>query len=248
MNPYLERPGVWVGFHNKLASELQTLLTQRLPAGYYAELGEEIYLRADDADDASSARPDVWIGAGVTRAQDPPHAQASNVAIAPEQATIDVAPDDELRLWHIDVRDDDGELVTAIEILSPTNKLPGNDRRAYMAKRRKLLRSDANLVEIDLLRNGPRMPLTPDVPSDYRFVVSRADRRPSADVWRFGIRDAMPLLPIPLRATDPEVVISLREALDRAYDGAGYAPRLYRSDPEPPLNADDLAWAKSLIA
>ena len=60
-------------------------------------------------------------------------------------------------------------LVTSIEILSPSNKrprTPGYD--LYLRKRQSLLLGDANLVEIDLLRGGSRMPmldLWPDSPS-----------------------------------------------------------------------------------
>ena len=59
-------------------------------------------------------------------------------------------------------------LVTSIEILSPSNKrprTPGYD--LYLRKRQSLLLGDANLVEIDLLRGGSRMPmldLWPDSP------------------------------------------------------------------------------------
>ena len=50
-------------------------------------------------------------------------------------------------------------VVTAIEILSPTNKLDSRGRSQYMAKRRKVLASATNLVEIDLLRAGEPMDL-----------------------------------------------------------------------------------------
>lgn len=50
------------------------------------------------------------------------------------------------------------QLVTAIEILSPTNKR-GEGRLEYLAKRRRLLLSTAHLMEIDLLRQGQRVPI-----------------------------------------------------------------------------------------
>src|SRR5881396_2152160 len=45
------------------------------------------------------------------------------------------------------------QLVTAIEVLSPTNKR-GDGRQEYLAKRRRILLSTAHLLEIDLLRQG----------------------------------------------------------------------------------------------
>src|SRR5262249_3184505 len=38
MDPYLEAPNLWPGFHNKFASELSTELNGPLPAPYYADL------------------------------------------------------------------------------------------------------------------------------------------------------------------------------------------------------------------
>lgn len=60
------------------------------------------------------------------------------------------------RLPHgtIEIRDvTNRELVTAIEVLSPTNKR-GDGYREYLDKRRRILSSMAHLMEIDLLRKG----------------------------------------------------------------------------------------------
>ena len=51
------------------------------------------------------------------------------------------------------------KLVTVIEVLSPTNKKTKDARAEYLEKRRDLIRSRVNLVEIDLLRAGEPMPL-----------------------------------------------------------------------------------------
>ena len=63
------------------------------------------------------------------------------------------------RVRYLEVRDREGrEVVTVIELLSPSNKRAGDDRESYLAKRRELLRSPAHLVEIDLLRGWTPMP------------------------------------------------------------------------------------------
>jgi Protein of unknown function (DUF4058) len=51
------------------------------------------------------------------------------------------------------------QLVTVLELLSPCNKRPGLDREQYLAKRQQLLASSVHLVELDLLRGGPRLPI-----------------------------------------------------------------------------------------
>src|SRR5208337_5364314 len=62
----------------------------------------------------------------------------------------DLPPEQDVeKVPFLEVRDRQGrELVTAIELLSPSNKRSGEDREQYLAKRRELLRSPAHLVEI----------------------------------------------------------------------------------------------------
>jgi hypothetical protein len=63
------------------------------------------------------------------------------------------------------------ELVTAIEILSPTNKR-ADGLEEYLSKRRHVLLSQAHLVEIDLLRKGRRVPMIGQLPDKPYFVLS----------------------------------------------------------------------------
>jgi len=50
------------------------------------------------------------------------------------------------------------QLVTAIEVLLPANKR-GEVRQEYLPKRGRLLQSSAHLLQIDLLRDGSRVPM-----------------------------------------------------------------------------------------
>src|SRR5207302_2445979 len=78
----------------------------------------------------------------------------------------------------LEIRDRDSrELITVVELLSPSNKYAGPDREQYLAKVRALQRTSVHLVEIDLLRGGPRMPWLDMQECDYCVVVSRADQR-----------------------------------------------------------------------
>src|SRR5690349_15900943 len=64
------------------------------------------------------------------------------------------------RLSHLEIRDrHNRQLVTVVELLSPSNKRAGPDRDQYLTKRGQLLASPVHFVEIDLLRGGPRLPL-----------------------------------------------------------------------------------------
>ena len=56
--------------------------------------------------------------------------------------------------------DPEVRLVTCIELLSPLNKRRGSEGwEQYLRNRNSLLLGSANLVEIDLLRGGQRLPM-----------------------------------------------------------------------------------------
>ena len=69
-----------------------------------------------------------------------------------------------------------------IEIIIPSNKLPGPDRRAYEAKQMEVLSNDANLIEIDLLCGGQRLLPYPELEAHdgpyTRMVDCETDPQP----------------------------------------------------------------------
>jgi hypothetical protein len=142
---------------------------------------------------------------------------------------------------------DKNEPITVIELLSPTNKYTGPDREQYLGKRRELLCSRTHFVEIDLLRGGPRMPPDNLPTCDYCAVVSRVENRPQAGVWPWRLRDPMPSIPIPLRASDPDARLDLKSVIDRVYDGGRYGAYIYSGLPEPRLSPGDSAWAAAFF-
>ena len=132
----------------------------------------------------------------------------------------------------LEVRDRQGrELVTAIELLSPSNKRSGEDREQYLAKRRELLRSPAHLVEIDLLRGWTPMPQEGRPECDYSVMVSRAEKRRAADFWPIRLRDRLPVIPIPLRPPDAAARVDLQEALHRAMTGPATSTSFIAASP-----------------
>ena len=136
-------------------------------------------------------------------------------------------------------------LVTAIEILSPVNKRPGRDGAdAYDRKRRELLRSEAHLVEIDLLRAGQRPALvTPQPAASYTMLLSRVERRPEVEIWPLSLRVRIPVVPVPLQKPDPDVALDVQTALEQVYRNARYDLRIdYGLPPTPDLSSEDAAW------
>lgn len=140
------------------------------------------------------------------------------------------------------------EVVTVIEILSPTNKRPGKGREAYKEKRREVLGSRTHLVEIDLLRGGEPMPVSGSVQGNYRILVSRGDRRPRAELYVFNLQNAIPTFSLPLRSQDVEPTIDLHSLLNLTSDRAGYGVVIdYNRGTVPALSEADATWVDALL-
>lgn len=127
---------------------------------------------------------------------------------------------------------------------SPSN---GADRIDYLKKRREFFASGVHVVEIDLLRDGPRLPFSDAPDCDYLVAVSRAEERPRVGLWPIRLRDPLPEIPIPLRAPDPDAKLDLQKVLNTVYDSARYEPLLYQGTPQPPLPPEDAQWARQYL-
>jgi hypothetical protein len=140
------------------------------------------------------------------------------------------------------------QLVTAIEVLSPTNKR-GEGRDEYLAKRRRLLLSTAHLLEIDLLRQGQRVPMQQPLPAAAYFIfLSRVERRPLTEIWPLSLKDSLPVIPVPLLPDDQDAALDLQLVFTTTYDLLGYDLALdYTRAPEIPLPKEDAAWAEALL-
>ncbi len=256
MNPYLEAQGLWPDVHTRLMNVFAEQLSSALAPKYVAELETQIVIeRVVDDDDweASVVLPDVT----VTRPETPSGAQwaaessAVDTAIAAAPLRLVVPMDTPTRLvtLHIRRREPD-RLVTVIELLSPVNKRPGDGRQDYLKKRAAYLRSSVNFIEIDLLRRWPRMPFGGRMP-DLAYLAAVCDmrKRPECDVWPIGLRDPLPVLPVPLLHPDPPVSLDMGQALRTAYRRARYDLRIdYDAPPPPPpLSPEDEAWVTSLL-
>jgi hypothetical protein len=158
---------------------------------------------------------------------------------------------------HIEIRALGGgePLVTAIEIASWARKNDPRGRGAYVKNRETYYDARAIVVEIDLLRGGD--PLI-DVPGEavaghvtpYRACVRLAPpAKARIRYYPIPLRERLPRLAIPLRLSDRDAVLDLQPCLARAYEMGRYWLRLnYDVPPQPPLSAEDSAWARERIA
>jgi hypothetical protein len=152
-----------------------------------------------------------------------------------------------LRIHHLQ----SGRDVAVIEMLSAERKQPGRERERYLWKRNDILGAQANLIEIDLLRAGERTPIG-DVEkrsSDYRILVSDKSAFPAAKLWLMSIREALPIVPVPLDDFEEPISLNLQKCMDRAFDeGAFVKKRIDRRRIDPPLAEPDATWARELLA
>lgn len=118
----------------------------------------------------------------------------------------------------------------------------GEGKVKYDAKRQTVLNSTAHLVEIDVLRTGKPKPMAGGVASDYRILVSRANRRPAAELYPFNLREALPRFLLPLCAGDQEPVVDLHSILEQVHKEAALNLAInYTQPPIPPISNDDFA-------
>ncbi len=141
----------------------------------------------------------------------------------------------------------DERLVTAIEILSPTNK-GSSGLTEYLDKRHRLRTQGVNLVEIDLLIAGRRLPMAKPLPPGHFFtIVSRASKSEIGDVYAWSIQRPLPRIPIPLEDPDPDVFLDLAEVFALAYQRGRYARLINYDRPlELPLHPQDKEWAEQV--
>ena len=160
-----------------------------------------------------------------------------------------VMPSKVPHVW-VEIRDTKmRKLVTAIEILSPTNKT-GRGRREYLHKRARFLRSAAHLLEIDLVRKGRRLPMRKKLPPDPYFVfLSRVERRPITEIWPIPFDQPLPTVPVPLLPGDADVFLDLQQALTNIYDLCRYDLEIdYSNPPETPLPLEMTEWCEKIVS
>jgi hypothetical protein len=243
MNPYLEQDDAWEDFHPNFILRSQEALNAQIGANYVVKVEVRLLLHERSAEERRFfGIADVGVSEKAQRAA----SSASAALEAPLQLQLPAVEMEKQRFLEIRDRRN-RRVVTVIELLSPTNKSPGQDRDDYLSKRRQILAGEMHLVEIDLRRGGKR-PSPPDLPPcSYYALVSRRDDRPSVGVWPFGLRDPLPRIPVPLNSPDPPVWLDLKAVLDQAYDAAAYGRYIYDDHPDPPLNAADEEWAKTVL-
>jgi hypothetical protein len=248
MDPWLENPTDWTGFHDILIVATVKAMQPALRArGYYAKPGERVWLTQP----RRPIYPDVTV------------VSVSRMARQSSTPGAVLAPDEPMRMHRaavevtetfVDIFDLHGNrLVTSIEFLSPANKSDTDGRAMYLRKQEEARQAGIHLVEIDFIRRGPHVL---DIPESFLQDIGRWDylvnlvRRDGTEFefYPLRLRDRLPAIRIPLRAGDDDAALDLQAVFNESYDIGPYPESLnYSMDPQHPLAEDDAAWAHELL-
>lgn len=259
MDPYLENPEIFPDFHDSMITYLRETLQANLPAQYFAVIGRRVWIELS----RRSKGPDVEVrrkGRGpTTTAAD----AAGGLAVAnrplARPVVVKVAHD-EFREPFVEIytRNDEGKrLVRPIEILSLSNKTPGeHGRDLYVRKQKEILASEVHLVEIDLLRGGDHVTAVPfDLAVeacgafDYHVSIHRFDDLETFFVYPIQLEDSLPAIAIPLLPDDPPVTLNLQSVFDRCYSAGPYQQEILYGDDAiiPPIRLDQAESLSKIV-
>lgn len=249
MDPYLEQPAYWSAVHNRLIVAIADDLVEDLSEQYRVEIEMRTYFSDEGDSERDRENQSVLVGipdvAIAIATQAEPRVAVATLAppIQPEAKPelVTVPMTEEVIERYLEIRDvATGQVITTIELLSPKNKRTGEGRDAYERKRNRILSSQTNLVEIDLLRGGKPLAIESQNLNTYRILISPSDLRPQANLYAFGLWDMIPTVMIPLRPSEAALRLNLQTLLNRVYDRGRYGLAIdYQRSLTPVLSPSD---------
>jgi hypothetical protein len=243
MDPYLE--SLWPEVHARLIVYAANQLNAQLPDDLQANIEENLSVHADEAQ--SAIRPDIHVS------HDSAH-PASDVnqstAIIAEPLVVRRAPHP---TRHIEIIDKDGRVITAIEFISPWNKVGSRAREQYTRKQLHYIEAGINLVEIDLVRQGayvlaaPLEDLHREQRTPYLICVYRDAEPDQYEVYRAPLQEPLPNIPVPLRYRERDAVLQLQPLIDQCYQDGRYHRLDYSGQPHGKFNEELTQWIKNQL-
>ena len=253
MNPFLERS--WRDIHTSLITYTRDALQQGLPDALLARAEERVFLETVADENGRSFSPDVIVVERPAWDGEDGGGTATAIRAVARPVKFTVRPSETIQRY-IEILDatDGNRLVTMIEFLSESNKVPGKGRDLYLRKRDDCQEAGVNIVEIDFQRHG--RPTTMghlflsggSSPPPYHASVWRATDTDIVECHPMPLREILPIIAIPLRAKDEDATLDLQEQINLAYRRGNYGMVAYRKRPSPPFGEEDEAWIDSVVA
>ncbi len=239
MDPYLEDR--WPEVHASLIVYARNQINQRLPNDLQANIEENLAVYAEDQG-GRTLRPEVNISEDAELATS--SVAVSNVAVA-EPMVVRRNPHPNR---HVEITSSDGRIITAIEFISPWNKVGARSREQYTSKQIDYIAAGVNLVEIDLVRQGSyvlaaQLSEIPEASQKPYMICIYRDMKPNQfEIFQAPLQERLPNIPIPLRPGDRDVVLELQPLIDACYRDGRYYRIDYRLEPKGKFDEQDSAW------
>ena len=258
MDPFMELR--WQHLHTSLTTYMCDQLQGQLPGDLLAQTNERVVMELAEEvgvrEALGSARPDVGVlettsGTGVTGLATIRRADAAPSGVLIQEFDY---PETEPYIEIVDAQTRT-RIITIIELISPTNKLPGKGRESYLAKQESTLRAKINLVEIDLTREGERaaiMPWCRELPLPSPAFLAGVRRQfellqPRLEYHALPMEKPLKPIAIPLRPTDADVVLDLQPLVEQAYERGRYDLTDYKTRLRPPLSYAEQAFLEQRL-
>jgi hypothetical protein len=251
MDPYLEQH--WEDVHTRLISYVADALQPQLSDDLIARMEEKAYV--EEGSEKEIHRPDVRVvehprawttGAGASEIGQ------SSTSLLDEPVQLEPIGDPVCERSVL-IYDSAGKrIVTAIEILSPSNKKPGKPLEKYLRKREKSLSRQVNLVEIDLVRTGDWTEMIGEIPvprhlrTTYRVTIEQPELSGPL-LYAIPMEAKLPTIKVPLRLQDAPANLNLQELLEKAYQMGRYDRIDYSQPCFPPPTGEEKAWVGRAI-
>lgn len=252
MNPFMELR--WSDAHLSLIAYAREELGLELPENYSAIGQEHVSVQGGGS---QGYYPDIAVVDESWRQGIPPvwtpesAGDEGGVKAATPRVVRREVP---MERW-VEIRHDDGTLVTVIEIISPANR--GSGRLQYLTKRADYIAAGVNVVEVDLLRGGGQrlLDLTEKQmhaefgdPGECYFVSATRNFDPARlEVYQCPLREPLPVIRIPLRYPDTDVPLNLQGLVNRCHETGRYWKLDYQTPLTPPFSEDDARWVDDCL-
>jgi hypothetical protein len=246
MDPYLEQH--WLDVHHRLTTYACDQLQRKLPRDLRARLEERVFVESEDDGLYRGIHPDVRIIEHPLRG---PAGVPSEGGVATIEPIVIRIADEPISQGYIEIIDaaSGNRVITVIEFVSPSNKIPGDGRDLYLRKQREVMAAKANFVEIDLTRAGQRSLaakmtlIPPQHHATFMVCITRGWRSDEAAIYPMPLAMQLPAIPVPLRQSDAEVLLDLQVLIVQCYENGAYDTIDYRRPLVPPLDAAEAEWA-----
>ncbi len=243
MDPFLEAR--WPEVHASLIVYARNQINAQLPDDLQANIEENLSVRLEQEE--RTIRPDINVseedsGLGAM--------QRSSTVVVAEPILVRRPPYVER---HVSIVNRAGRIITAIEFISPWNKVGARSRELYLRKQLDYLHAGTNLVEIDLVRQGtyvlnaPLEQISASKQTPYWVCVYRHIFPDQFELFPVPLQKPLPNIPIPLRPSEADAVLQLQLLLEACYRDGRYYRINYQGDPGVPLGADDAVWLDALL-